>query len=285
MKKSGLLSVLFPLIYLIILAGCGTLSSVGDFSSASVSGIKKFEDINYSFRQHCNERCSFEAVRSFEFKRDPDCDCADYIKADQVTQLIYNTLKSYFTGLSNLSDNKYTSFNFKNLEKSLVKGDFGSVSINDDHVEACTNLSGIILSAATDLYRRNRIKEYIGEANSHVQILLEKFRFIIQQNLKEELDFKKEKLFAYYMEMKMGNTLSDYEKGKAASDYYEQIAVIRSEQEQMATFAKSLITIAEGHQELYDNRNKVSAKEIAIRMAGYASDIQDIISEFNKFKD
>lgn len=53
----------------------------------------------------------------------------------------------------------------------------------------------------------------------------------------------------------------------------------------METFARSLKTIAEGHQELYNNRNKLSAREIAVRLAGYACDIQDIISEFNKFKD
>lgn len=285
MKRSKFPAVIFPLLSLIAFTGCGTLSSVSDFSAASVSGIKNFEEINYSFREHCMERCTFEAVRSFEFRRDTECDCADYRKADQATQLIYNALKSYFTGLSNLSDNKYTSFNFKNLEKSLTKGDFGSVKINDEHVEACTNLTGIILRAATDLYRRNRIREYIGQANSHVQILLEKFQFIIKQNLKGELDFKKEKLFDYYMWMKMGNTLSDYEKSRAASEYYQQISVILSQQEEMETFAGSLNKIAEGHQELYDHRNKISVREVALRMAGYACDIQDIISEFNKFKD
>ena len=284
MNRSISLSVLLLLGYLIALTGCGTLSSVSDFSSASVSGIKKFEDIDYSFRQHCIESCNFEAIRTFELKREIDCDCGDYKKADQVTQQIYNTLKSYFSGLSNLSDNKVTSFNFKNLEKSLTKGEFGSVTINDEHVEAFTNLSGIILRAATDLYRRNRIRQYIGEANSHVQILIEKFQFIVGKNLKGELDFRKEMLFDYYMEMKMGNTLSEYEKGKAADEYYQQLSEIQSKQEQLDTFTESLNTIAEGHQELYDNRNKISARDIAIRMAGYASDIQDIISEFNKFK-
>jgi hypothetical protein len=187
--------------------------------------------------------------------------------------------------LSNLSANNLTSFNFKSLENSLIKGEFGKIEIEDEHVKAYTNLSGIILRATTDLYRRNMIKKYVEEANVHVQLLLQKFQFIIQENLKEELDFRKERLYDYYMEMKMGNTLSDYEKGKAAGDYWQQISDILSKQEQINAFAGSLTTISEGHQKLYDNRNKMSAKELAVELAGYACDIQDIISEFNKFKD
>lgn len=285
MKRLFRLSGSVLVIVVFSLNGCVSLRSVSDFSSASVSGIKKFDDIGYSFQQHCLEGCGFEAVRSFEIMRETKCDCADYRKADQLTRQIYNSLKSYFTGLSNLSANKLTSYNFRSFENSLTKGDFGKISIDDEDVEAFTNLSGILLRASTDLYRRSRIRDYIGEANSHVQILLEKFQFIIGQNLKGELDFRKEKLFSYYREMKMGNTLNEYEKGKAAADYYEQIYDIRFLQKQMDAFARSMKSIAEGHQELYDSRNKISAREVAVRLAGYACDIQDIISEFNKFKD
>jgi len=269
----------------LIFSSCASLRSVNEYSSASVDGIKKFEEIGYSFQQHCLDRCELEAVRNFEIKRETECDCKDYKKADQITEKIYNSLKSYFTGLSNLSANKLTAYNFRSLENSLVKGEFGKIEINDDQVEAYSNLSGILLKATTDIYRRNKIKQYIGEANDPVQVLLEKLRFIIQENLKGELDFKKEKLFDYYMWMKMGDTLSDYEKGKAVGDYYKQIADIVTLQDQMDAFARSLKSISEGHQELYNNRNKISVRDLAVQLAGYAGDIQDIISEFNKLKD
>ena len=226
MKKPSLPPLLFFPVFFLIITGCVTLKPVSDFSAASVNGIMKFDEINYSFHEHCLDRCAFEAIRTFEIKRDTECDCKDYKKADQVTGQIYNTLKSYFTGLSNLSANKLTSYNFKSLENSLTKGEFGKINIEDEHVKAYTDLSGIVLRATTDLYRRKMISKYVGEANTHVQILLEKFQFIIQQNLKDELDFRKERLYDYYMEIKMGNTLSDYEKGKAAGDYWQQISDI-----------------------------------------------------------
>jgi len=285
MNKSFPLPVQFLLISVFITTGCVTLKPVSDFSSASVNGIMKFEEITYSFYQNCLDRCAFDAMRTFEIERDTECDCRDYKKADQVTRQIYNGLKSYFKGLSDLSANKLTSYNFKSLENSLIKGDFGKISIEDEHVKAFSSLSGIVLRSTTDLYRRNMIKKYVEEANVHVQVLLEKFQFIIQENLKEELDFRKERLYEYYTEIKLGNTLSEYEKGKAAGDYWQQISAILSKQDQMIVFARSLTTISEGHQWLYDHRNKMSARELAAELAGYICDIQDIISEFNKLTD
>jgi hypothetical protein len=284
MKKHWSVSVLALIFLLFVLAGCATLKPVNDFSSASLNGIKKFEEINYSFQQHCMERCWLEAARNFDIRRDTECDCGSYKKADNITQQIYSSLKNYFSGLANLSDNRLTDYNFKALENSLTKGDFGDISIEDEHVKAYSNLSGILLKATTDLYMSNKITKYIGEANEPVQVLLRKFQFIIQQNLEGELNFKKEKLLDYYMGMKMGNTLSDYEKGKAANDYYQQISGILAQQKQMDAFARGLNSISEGHQELYNNRNKITVRELAVRLAGYACDIQDIISEFNKLK-
>ena len=285
MKKYWSISVSAPIFLFFVVTGCATLKPVNDFSSASLNGIKKFEEINYNFQQHCLERCWLEAARNFEIRRDTECDCDNYGKADKITQQIFSSLKNYFIGLSNLSDNRLTNYNFKALENSLTRGDFGNIKIEDEHVKAYSNLSGILLKATTDLYRRNKIKKYIGEANDPVQVLLQKFQFIIQQNLEGELNFKKERLLDYYMGMKMGNTLSDYEKGKAAEEYYQQISVILAQQKQMDAFGRGLNSIAEGHQELYNNRNKMTAGELAVQLAGYACDIQDIISEFNKLKD
>jgi two-component sensor histidine kinase len=70
----------------------------------------------------------------------------------------------------------------------------------------------------------------------------------------------------------------------ATTDYYQQLLEVTTKQNQIDAFAKSLKSMAEGHQKLYENRNKMQAKEVKELLTGYASDIQDIISEFNKLK-
>jgi hypothetical protein len=59
---------------------------------------------------------------------------------------------------------------------------------------------------------------------------------------------------------------------------------ITREKNLIDAFAKSLTTISDGHQKLYDNRNKLTSKEIKELMKQYASNVQDITTEFNKLK-
>lgn len=275
----------FTLLLLFTIAlcsGCVNLKSVYDFSSTSALSIKKYEALPYSFDQHCFERCQLESIRNFNIKRDVDCQCESFKKADSVTMLIYQEINGYFKGLSNLADNKLTAYRIDTLNTALKEGDFGALKIEKEHVDAYSKISLALLRASTDTYRRRKLKLYIANANAPLQILMAKFQFILQKNLQDQLRFKKEKLYAYYMDMKMNNTLSDYEKGKATMDYYEKLSELNNKQQQIETFAQGIQTIAAGHQKLYDHRNKMNAKEAKELLEGYTGYIQDIVSGFNK---
>lgn len=273
------------------ISSCINLKSVNTFSSSSLKGIKKFEDINYSFNQHCNERCKFEAISKLEVKKKLECDCSLYKSADSVTILIFNSINGYFDGLAKLSNNELTDYKFDALKKALVKGDFGDVKIEEKHVNAYSEISKILLKATTDAYRKRKLKFYITKANEHIQVLLTSFQFIVQKNLADELEFKKDKLSVFYSNM-MDTTLPDIkaknyttaDKEKAIMEYYQQLEDIELKRQQIIAFAKSLNVIKTGHQKLFDNKDKMTAKEIKELLTGYANDIEDIISEFNKLK-
>lgn len=288
MKNGQKKLILSTIILILGLTGCLNLKSVNDYSSTSLKSIKKFEDINYSFNQHCIDECQFEAIKTFTIVRKPEeyCKCVLYQEADKVTQLIYNSINGYFEGLSNLSNDKLTTYNFDALTKSLKEGNFGKtgVQITSAQVDGYAKISQILLRATTDLYRKNKIRDYIEQANAPIQTLLDSFKFILKSNLENEINVKKEKLYDYYTEMKIRGTLSEYEQGKAVIEYYQQVSALNGKENQIETFAKGLDKIKEGHQKLYDNRNKMTTKELSEMLIQYSSDIQDIISEFNKLQ-
>ncbi len=265
--------------------GCVSLRAVHDFSETSSTDLQGFEDIDYTFQQHCLERCRLSAVKSLEIKRALTCNCAVYQKADSITQFLYQAIRGYFDGLADLSRNALTHYHFDALKNALSAGEYGSVQINPQQAEAYTQIAHILLRATTDAYRRKKIKEYIGEANKPIHVLLKKFQFIIRDNLRGELKFRKETLYAFYKETLLEDDLSDYEKRAAASAYYRRIAAIDSKMARLNVFAESLETIAEGHQKLYDNRNRLSAKALSARITRYASDIRDLRSAFHKLKE
>jgi len=273
---AGLLSIVFY--------SCVNLRAVNDVSLTSLHTLARFEELNYSFTKHCTDRCVFELIRKFEIKRTTDCNCNDYKKADTVTVLIYNSIRGYFDGLAHLSEGKLTNYHLDPLTASLTEGSFGNLKIDKKQVDAFSAISGILLNASTGIYRKNKIKNYVEQANTPLQILLNKFQFILQSNLEDELNFKKEKLYAFYSELLMNTSLNEFEKGKASREYYEQISDIDIKQQQIKVFAKSLMDIAAAHQKIYDNRNKISGKELRNSLISIESNLEDIISQFNQLK-
>lgn len=284
MARKNLLIILTGLFLSIFVYSCVNLRRINDYSSTSLTGIEKFENIDYSFTRHCLDACQLNAIRNFEIKRQEECNCDLYRTADSVTLLIYNAIRGYFSGLTHISNNELTAYDPGALRKALTEGNFGDIKIEKEQVDAYSNIYKILLRATADLYRKKKIKQYIEEANQPIQVLLQKFQFILQKNLEGELNFKMEKLYAYYKEMSLNGNITDYEKGKATVDYYQQLSNINREKELIDAFAKGLTTVSDGHQKLYDNRNTLTSKEIKGLMKQYASNAQDIITEFNKLK-
>lgn len=265
------------------LVACVNLKTVSDFSATSLKGIQNFEQLDYTFQDHCVDRCEHEAVQRFEFSRSLDCDCGLYLKADSVMLAMYQTIGGYFEALGKLSQNELTEYSTDAVVTSLTAEQLGPLTIDSNLATAYSTISNLMLRATTDFYRRRKIAAYIEEANEPIQVLLDAFQKTTLTNLKGELRFKKERLYAYYMDMKMNNTLqSDYEKGKAATDYYQAMEEIQKKELRMDLFADALLEIAEGHQELYDRRDKLVAKDLALAMLGYSGQVKILVSEFNK---
>jgi hypothetical protein len=281
-KKNTAFTIAAALLF--VVTSCVNLKEVNSYSSKAATGIKKFEEIGYSFTQRCFDRWQMEAIKDFDIKRETEWNCTIYKTADSITQLLYNSINGYFDGLVSLSDNNLTHYNFDALRKALPAGEFGSIKIGEAEAKAYSKISGILLRAATDVYRQKKLTIYIEQANQPIQVLLSKLQFILQKNLVDELSFKKEKLFIYYKEMSLGTSLSPYEKGKATVDYYQQLSDINQKQKQIDAFARGLKSIGEGHQKLYDNRTKLTGKKIKEVLLQSSSDIQDVVAEFNTLK-
>lgn len=284
MKRNSAKSFFIVLIVLIAMNSCTSMRAIHDFSSVSSKGLSQFEEIPNSFTKYCVDRCVSESIRTFEIKRAPDCDCDVFRKADSVTMLIYHSIHGYFDGLSDISDNDLTKYKLDALDTSIEAGTFGNIQIDKQQVDAYSAVSNILLNAVAGNYRKNKIKKYVEDANQPIQVLLSKFQFILQKNLEGELDFRKEKLYAFYRELLLNPALNDYEKEKAATDYYQELSAIKVQQQRIDFFAQSLQSIADGHQKIYNNRNKMSAKELRDSLVIYQSAITNSISQFNKLK-
>lgn len=267
----------------IMVSGCINLKEVNSYSTAALTGVKKYGELSYSFTVHCLDKCETDAIRRTEIKRNLDCDCSMYQTADSATMQLYTGLKRYFSGLAELSDNELTSYRYDALETALKEGEFGKVKIEKMHVDAYGSLSRLLIRAATDSYRKKKIRKYIGEANQPVQVLTEKLIFILQENLRGELNFRKERTYSHYQELNRSST-TEAERSKATVDYYRELAGIKQKIAETGAYVAVLKQIAAGHQQLYDNRNKLTAKKVKKLLKSYAADVQDVVMAFNTLK-
>lgn len=285
MKNNNIKTIFVLLFVSLSLSSCINLKAVNDYASAATKGIQKFEDIKYSYNQQCLDKDKFKNIIKLEMKKDDNItnSCEDFKEGDNANLIIYTAINNYFKGLANLSNEDLTKFNFEPLNKSLNEGNFGSINFDKADVDAYTKIVQLLSEPLADIYRGNKIKKYVGEANAPIQILLSKFQFA-QENIVIDLKQEKKDLHQNYFNLFDLNNFTFYEKMTIVREYNQKVAEINSNIEQYEIFINSVKATAEGHQKLYDNRNKMTEKEIKNILIVHAGKIKDIITEFNKLK-
>ena len=270
--------ILFGLI-LILCTSCANLKKVNDFSSSSLQSIKNFENIDYSFNQACNDAGKLERIRNAQFVLDTSkFDCGSNRIADSITLVIYNSIKGYFDGLTNLSNNDLTNYKLDTLATAFIKA-----NVSDSSASAYAKISNILFRTLTNEYRKKKIQQYIGEANDAIKVLLNNLSFQLNQNLNGKLKIQEQKLTSIYYDL-FQKANSPYEKLVISREYDMKIASLKNKEEQITSFAIGLQKISDGHQKLYEDRNKLTEKKFKDLISGYSSSIQDINAKFNKIK-
>ncbi|TNF42397.1 MAG: hypothetical protein EP311_05350 [Cytophagales bacterium] len=270
---------IFPL----LLASCVSLKGVREFAGTATANVAHYNELGYSFLDHCEDRCRDEAIRTLDIQLELSCSCDLYSKADSVTGIFYTTIYDYLKGLGELAGKDLTSYQTDRVFEALSAEQYGPVSINESEAGAYAALSNLLSDVALTGFRKKKIAQYLEEADAPLQTLLGKFQMLISKDLKGELRFKKARLYSQYKDMMMGRTLdSDFENQSAVRTYYLSLKEIEKKEKLLDVYARSLNEIAKGHQKLYDERNQLSLKELTQSLLGYSEEIQKLYQEFNQ---
>jgi len=301
MKRTPLITSFLTGLILLTFAGCINLKKVNDYSSCSLQSIKNFEYLDYSFTKACYDAGKLQRIHNADFRLDTSkFDCSANQLADSITFLIYNALHCYFEGLTKLSGNELTDYNTDTLANTLIKA-----KISDSTIKAYSKISNLLLHAVTDEYRKKKIQQYIGEANESVKVLLTELDFQLSQNLVGKLKTQEVKInniyYGYFLETNQRDTIfhssfnlttdtlylkskNSYERLLIIKEYDAELAALRNKENQIICFTKGLRMIAEGHQQLYDNRKGLTVRKFNELISFYSSRIKNILNEFTILK-
>lgn len=276
MKKKFFSLILLPA----LLAGCVNLKHVSELASSSSNALNMFENVHYSYKQNCLERCETEKIINYDLTLD-QCDCKNDEEADKVTSLIHNRLIGYFKALSSLSKDELTKYNTDDLATAIAQSNVAGVDANV--VSSYSKISKKLLDAFTDEYRKNKLKIYITEANPDIQILL-KALSDNHASLSGKINVQKQRLQSQFFDLGKDRTLSQYERNSAIAEYFSKIKEMNSKQASLEAFSKGLAKIAKAHHDLATDIKKISKKEVKNMLFKYATELDEIVSEFNKLK-
>ncbi|MET0300499.1 MAG: hypothetical protein ABW036_12075, partial [Flavitalea sp.] len=162
--------ILIPVI--LILAGCATLQPVREVTTKATNALILYEELPVTYQQFCEDRCQFTLARKNQIVRDSaiDCDCKVFRQADQATGRVYRTITAYFKSLSELAAGDLTTVNTKALNETIIEGNFAGLTIEKPTVNAYGALAKIVITAFTEEYRRNKLKQVIESANPSLQV-------------------------------------------------------------------------------------------------------------------
>lgn len=262
---------------------CFNLQHVTDYSLSALEGVQTFEDIHYSFAQNCTDRCIFRKTNNLVIE-EGGCECSPEKKADSINLKIYYAVYGYFESLSLLSDNDLATYKTEALENALTEGDFGPIKIGKEQVASYSKVAQVLINVFGDAKRKKKIKTYVTEANGPIKELLAYLDFNLSSNLYGKLEVEKGRNQAYFFDLTKNDALSQFEKRKAAQEYYERADAIEKKQNQLLLYSQTLQKISEGHQELFDNLETLKADEIKQVLFSYANEIDVVITQFKKTK-
>lgn len=293
MIKNSKIPILVSLF--ILLTGCVNLQTLNSYSNNSTEGLKKYDDINFSFKKICENNCELRANSDEKaianklstnyrpIRKESACECENYLKADSAFNKMYFASLQYLEAIQQLSSDDILSFKYDTLANALKKTDL--LGVKKEEIDAFNKLVTLTTTLIVDVKRRKDLKNIIEASNAPFQKLLAKLKFAIDEPITLALDTKIELEYNYYKAVVFNKTeLSLKDKIELENEFIQKRKTIREKMNLLAEYSKIIDEIKKGHQSVYDNREKIHKKEIAGILGGYVTQIKEIKTSFENIK-
>lgn len=282
-------------ISVVMLNGCVNLKTLNSYSEASQDALKKYEEIGFSFKKICEKNCEFRinsdekaiATRLSDnyrpIKKESDCECENYLKADTAFNKIYFATLQYLEGLNKLSNDEILLFKYDTLANALKKTEI--LDVKEEEIDAFNKLVNTTTKFIADIKRRKDLQEIIELANPGFQTLLKRLQFAVDGPLILALETEIDLEYNYYKAIIFNQKeLSLKDKIELEQEFIEKRDKILEKINLLNEYSKALEEIKEGHQSIYENRDKIHKKEIGGSIAGYITEIKEIKTSFDNIK-
>lgn len=253
-RRGWLLAVTASCI-VILATSCTNLTAVREWSKTSLEATQY------------NELVTTYANTPERLKRyDPSGPWDDQIalrknQAEALRQIL-SVVSDYMAALATLSADGTVDYNkdVDALTKAIGKLNAG---ISTNTLGAVGSLVKAVLGAAAEAYHAKQVASIVEEANDPLQAILRgELRQIVDRDFRRDLEVEKSSLDRYYdFQLQTGSASA---AARVALEEWKEVRLEQNAKQLKAVdaYLAVLDKVAEGHQKLYDNRNKLDAKTL-----------------------
>lgn len=273
-------SILLPLFLSLVLCGCANLKSIRAFSEISS------ESATYTAFTN-------DYVGSLERQKGYQNNIEEKEKLDNIIErrkaqlsgllAIHKGVSDYMSALGELASDEVISYDksldLMSKEMEKIKDENGKPVFEKKEIDAFGALSKLLAKAATDAYRQNKLKEIIESANDDFQELITALTKCVEEGYVESLNNEKEAVKKYYekiLKTAENNPPQDAAIELLRERYIEKKDAVEAKIAAAESYVKILNKIGEGHQLLYNDRDRISSKGLLLTIKGYSKDISSL---------
>ncbi len=282
------LTVLVYAIALALLAGCANLAEIQEFGklSADSAGYTRLTD---EYLTAPEQQKKYTLASETDARATLDRLGKERLQQAEQLKLYHRAIEGYMTALADLAGDQVTAYDKElgGLVDSAAKGSL----IAKDETASLKAISGLLADAATDYYRQRRLHEVIERANAPLQEILRHLTAMVE-GYSAAIEDERAAFTAYYRLLiatarengqRPPGTMREPAAAQLISDTFDaQAPSFDTRKKAVNAYLKTLKTIAEAHQNLYDNRDSLSNDNLLAAIKNYSKRIRDSYKAFHQ---
>ena len=242
-------------VVLLFLLSCKSTDSINQFGKSASAGLREIGRSSPGFGQFC--RLYDPAVLKAELdtglygrSSHKVIHCPEYRIADSLTNVINQTLVTYFSLLQSVSDNKLLAYNAGDLVNSLASIQpqvLPSLNLTENKISAVKGLLNTILNEPLKCYRYKKLVSVMQQNDSLLTKVLSAYSFILDSALSGEISQAKANYTAFVYAPLFEWSRTPVEKWIINKEYNQFVSNMDLEKERIDRSVRLLRLIQKDH--------------------------------------
>jgi len=264
----------------LLFSGCDRtdLVAVKNFAAVSQAATDQFPDMAADIYGSC--------VRSAEFEADQVAQPAVAARCDRFKQLTPSlisankVLAEYLFALGRLAaDQRVTYGPALNGLASEIQA---TNTFKPAEVNAISGILGFLSNAEAGRFRQQQVEAAIQATNSDLKVLIPALKAIIGQDYGRLLLIEEQTMNAYYRSKLRAGNKQPLLAALIQNQWQDDKTALAQKKAAVAAYVKILEEIQTGHQQLYDDRNRLTSQETVQAVVQHARTLQPLIKDLVK---